>query len=165
MKTRHTILFTQLEAYRNELLAVLEGVTEEMAEIIPPGFRNNIRWNMGHVFLDQFLWIAALTKDMGDVSPAYQNWFGFGTSPSDFTEETPSFEELKQLLETQPKIIKETYGNRLEEEFLPLKWACIRSEQVLIRTIFHEGMHFQAILNIKRVFNHYHSFSQKFFCC
>lgn len=150
MKTRHTILFTQLETYRNELLAVLEGVTEEMAEIIPPGFRNNIRWNMGHVFLDQFLWIAALTKDMGDVSPAYQNWFGFGTSPSDFTEETPSFDELKQLLETQPKIIKETYGNRLEEEFPPTEMGMHSLEQVLIRTIFHEGMHFQAILNIRK---------------
>lgn len=150
MKTRHNILFTQLETYRNELLAVLEGVTEEMAEMIPPGFRNNIRWNMGHVFLDQFLWIAALTKAMGDVPPAYQNWFGFGTSPSDFTEETPSFEELKQLLETQPKIIKETYGNCLEEVFPPTEMGMHTLEQVLIRTIFHEGMHFQAILNIRK---------------
>lgn len=150
MKTRHTILFTQLETYRNELLAVLEGVTEEMAEMIPPGFRNNIRWNMGHVYLDQFFWIAALTKDMGDVPPAYQNWFGFGTSPSEFTEETPSFKELKQLLETQPKTIKETYGNRLEEEFPPTEMGMHTLEQVLIRTIFHEGMHFQAILNIRK---------------
>lgn len=150
MKPRHQVLFTQLESYRSELLTVLEGVTEEIADSIPAGFRNNIRWNMGHVYLDQYLWIAALTKDRSDVPESFQRWFGFGTSPADFTEDTPSFDELKKLLKIQPANINETFGNRLEEEFTPTEMGMHTIEQVLIRTIFHEGMHLQTINNLKK---------------
>lgn len=150
MKKRHDIFFAQLDNYRSDLLAALEGITDEMADKVPAGFRNNIRWNMGHVYVDQYLWIAALTKDMSNIPETFQKWFGFGTSPADFTKETPSFTELKELLKIQPNSIKNTYGNRLEEEFSPTEMGMYTIEQVLIRTIFHEGMHFQAILDIKK---------------
>lgn len=152
MKPRHQVLFTQLESYRNELLTVLEGVTEEMADSIPAGFRNNIRWNMGHVYLDQYLWIAALTKDRNDVPESFHRWFGFGTSPADFTEDTPSFDELIELLKAQPANIKDIFGNRLEEKFTPTEMGMHTIEQVLIRTIFHEGMHLQTIKTLKNAF-------------
>lgn len=151
MKHRHEILFNQLESYRSELLGVLIDVTEEQAEMIPTGFRNNIRWNMGHIYLDQYLWIEALTKEKVNVPKTFHNWFGFGTSPSNFSDETPSFEELKGLLKNQPKIIKEWFGERLEEEFPPTEMGMNTIEQVLIRTIFHEGMHLQTILDIKKL--------------
>lgn len=151
MKYRHEILFNQLESYRSELLEVLKDVTEEKAEIIPTGFRNNIRWNMGHIYLDQFLWIEVLTKEKENVPKTFHDWFGFGTSPSNFTDDTPSYEELKGLLKTQPKLIRERFGERLEEEFPPTEMGMNTIEQVLIRTIFHEGLHLQTILDIKKL--------------
>lgn len=150
MKQRHEVLFNQLEAYRSDILSVLENVTGEEAEVIPKGFNNNIRWNMGHIFLDQYLWIAALTKEKGDVSEQFNSWFGFGTSPGNFNIETPSFEQLKTLLKLQPTNIKEKYSSRLEEIFPPTEMGMQTIEQVLIRTIFHEGMHLQAIVDIKK---------------
>ncbi|MBN6886375.1 DinB family protein [Cytobacillus horneckiae] len=150
MKQRHEVLFNQLEAYRSDILSVLENVTGEEAEVIPKGFNNNIRWNMGHIFLDQYLWIEALTKEKGDVSEQFNSWFGFGTSPGNFNIETPSFEQLKTLLKLQPTNIKEKYGSRLEEIFPPTEMGMQTIEQVLIRTIFHEGMHLQAIVDIKK---------------
>ncbi|WP_062107459.1 DinB family protein [Bacillus niameyensis] len=150
MNQRHEVLFKQLETYRGYILGVLEDVTSEGAEIIPKGFHNNIRWNLGHIYLDQYLWIEAVTKEKSGVSEQLQSWFGFGTSPANFDSETPSFEELKSLLETQTAKIREMYGNRLEEEFPPTEMGMHTIEQVLIRTIFHEGMHLQAILDIKK---------------
>ncbi|WP_433957188.1 DinB family protein [Cytobacillus horneckiae] len=150
MKQRHEVLFNQLETYRSDILSVLENVTGEEAEVIPKGFNNNIRWNMGHIFLDQYLWIEALTKEKGDVSEQFNSWFGFGTSPGNFNIETPSFEQLKTLLKLQPTNIKEKYGSRLEEIFPPTEMGMQTIEQVLIRTIFHEGMHLQAIVDIKK---------------
>lgn len=38
MKKRHEVLFNQLESYRNELLSVVDTVSEEEAERIPAGF-------------------------------------------------------------------------------------------------------------------------------
>ncbi|RSD22546.1 DinB family protein [Mesobacillus subterraneus] len=150
MKKRHEVLFNQLETYRSEILEVANTVSDEDAEKIPAGFNNNIRWNLGHIYLDQYLWIQAVAKEPADVPEKFNSWFGYGTSPADFTEETPSVRVLKELLKTQPARIKETYGERLEEEFAPTEMGMHTIEQVLVRTIFHEGMHLQTILDIKK---------------
>ncbi|MCK6208772.1 DinB family protein [Bacillus infantis] len=150
MNDRHENLFTQLQAYREDILLVLEGITAGQAEIVPDKFRNNIRWNMGHIYLDQYLWIEALTKEKLPVPEAFRTWFGYGSTPADFTEETPSFDELKDLLRQQPTCLRKAYGHRLEEEYPPTEMGMRTIEQVLIRTIFHEGMHLQAIMDIRK---------------
>jgi len=94
MKPRHQILFHQLDSYRSEVLLVLETITEDTANIIPSGFHNNIRWKLGHIYLDQFLWIEALTNEKSKELEPLQSWFGYGTSPPIFNEKTPSFEKL-----------------------------------------------------------------------
>ncbi len=151
MKKRHEVLFNQLKAYRDEILAVLEHVSPEEAEIIPQGFKNNIRWNLGHIYLDQYLWIQSVTKEKANVPEQFMSWFGYGTSPSNFDVNTPTFNELKLILKSQPFEIKNQYGSRLEEEFPPTEMGMHTIEQVLIRTIFHEGMHLQSILDILKM--------------
>lgn len=150
MKKRHEVLFNQLEEYRSYLLGVVEEVTEEEAEIIPSHFNNNIRWNLGHVYLDQFDWINAVTGEKKRPEN-FSSWFGFGTSPQNFTEQTPQLEELKRLLSEQVQVIKDTYGDRLEKEYPATEMGMHTIEQVLTRTIFHEGMHLQTILDIKKL--------------
>lgn len=139
MKKRHEVLFNQLESYRSEILDVVDTVSEEDAEKIPAGFNNNIHWNLGHIYLDQYLWIQAVTRESADVAEEFKSWFGYGTSPASFTEETPTVSELKELLKTQPARIKDSYGARLEEEFAPTEMGMHTIEQVLTRTIFHEA--------------------------
>jgi len=56
-------------------------------------------------------------------------------------------------LTRQPDQVKERYGDRLAEEFPPIDMGMQTIEQVLLRTIFHEGLHFQAILTIHRFLN------------
>lgn len=151
MKKRHEVLFNQLESYRSYILGVVEKVTDEEANIMPRGFNNNIRWNLGHIYLDQYLWIQAVTKEKAPVAEQFNEWFGYGSSPANFTSETPSLEQLRSLLKDQPTKIKEDYCERLEEEFPPTEMGMHTIEQVLTRTIFHEGMHLQTILDIKKL--------------
>lgn len=153
MKKRHEVLFNQLKEYRSEIIGAVISVSAEEAEIIPKGFHNNIRWNLGHIYLDQYLWIQAVTKEKANVPDGFHSWFGYGTSPGNFTEETPTLAELIELLQKQTDDIQEAYGERLEEEFPPTEMGMYTIEQVLIRTIFHEGMHLQAILDIKKCLN------------
>ncbi|BAC13630.1 DinB family protein [Oceanobacillus iheyensis] len=150
MKNEHEVLFNQLKTYRNEILLAVEEVSSIEAEIIPEYFNNNIRWNLGHIFLDQLLWLEALTKESSSTTKAFMEWFGYGTSPDNFTSKTPSFEELKDLLRQQPTEIENCYGHLLKKEFPPIEMGMYTIEQVLIRTIFHEGMHLQAIMDIKK---------------
>ncbi|WP_289139088.1 DinB family protein [uncultured Brevibacillus sp.] len=63
MEKRHEVLFRQLQDYRSETLHAVEGLTEEEVNIVPKGFNNNILWNLGHIYLDQYLWISHITKD------------------------------------------------------------------------------------------------------
>lgn len=151
MEKRHEILFNQLKDYREHVIYLLEDVSEIEAELIPTGFKNNIRWNAGHIYLDQYLWIEHLTKEKTGIPEEYRAWFGYGTSPKDFTNNTPSLKELIKFLKSQPEKIKEMYGHRLEEEFPPTEMGMFTIEQVLIRTIFHEGMHIQTIIDIKKL--------------
>lgn len=144
------VLFQQLCTYREETLSAVEEVSAKQAEIIPEHFNNNIRWNLGHIYLDQFLWIEALTKEVSEEMKPFNRWFGFGTSPKDFTSETPSLEGLLHLLKEQPNVIKKRYKNRLTEEFASIDMGMYTIEQVLVRTIFHEGMHLQAVMDIKK---------------
>jgi uncharacterized damage-inducible protein DinB len=150
MKRRHEVLFEQLRTYRNELLETVEEVSEEKANLVPEGFNNNIRWNLGHVLLDQYLWVQVLTKEEVPIPKVFNDWFGFGTNPSHFTAETPKLPELLELLRRQPNVLLEQHGHRLEQEFSPTEMGMYTLEQVLIRTIFHEGLHLGAIQAIKR---------------
>ncbi|MEK4563303.1 DinB family protein [Alkalihalobacillus sp. FSL R5-0424] len=150
MNSTQSNLLTQLETYRQWLLHSIEGITEEEAEIIPPAFNNNIRWNLGHIYLDQYNWIKALTNESSGVPDSFEQWFGFGTSPASFNADTPTVTELKELLRNQPEHIRKTYGSRLSEVFPATEMGMETIEHVLIRTIFHEGMHFQAILDLKK---------------
>lgn len=150
MNRRHAVLFEQLKTYRGELLNLAHGVTHRDAEIIPEGFNNNIRWNLGHVLVDQYLWIRALTKEEIPIPIIFNEWFGYGSDPSRFTNETPSFSELIPMLQQQPQIIQERYQDRMEEEFPPTEMGMCTVEQVLVRTIFHEGLHIGAIQALKR---------------
>ncbi|WP_099302584.1 DinB family protein [Bacillus sp. Marseille-P3800] len=148
MKERHENLFKQLKNYREDTLNSLKSVSAAEAEIVPSSFNNNIRWNLGHVYLDQYLWIETLIKEKIAYPTVFHNWFGYGTNPSHFSSQTPSYQELKELLKSQPDFILENYQYRLEEVHPPIEMGMQTIEQVLIRTIFHEGIHFQTINSI-----------------
>jgi hypothetical protein len=150
MLERHEILFKQLESFREETLGLLDHITENMADIVPKGFNNNIRWNLGHIYLDQYFWIKAVTKEPITIPEGFNNWFGFGTKPSEWKTEPPSLDVLKELLTKQPQVIREQYGKRLEEEFSPTELGMNTIAQVLVRTIYHEGLHAEAIKSIIR---------------
>lgn len=150
MEKRHVVLFQQLVDYRKELFHAIEGLTEEDVNVVPEGFSNNILWNLGHVYLDQYLWIAYLTKEPTPIPPGFREWFNYGTKPADWSTQPPSLATLRSLLENQPHEIQAAYGERLEEEFPVTDSGMHTIAQVLVRTIFHEGLHLASINTIRR---------------
>lgn len=150
MEKQHTVLFQQLEDYRQETLKAIDGLTDEDANIIPDGFSNNILWNLGHIYLDQYLWIAHLTKETPPLPPGFKEWFNFGTKPADRKTPPPNLETLVSLLQEQPQKIQAAYKDRLDEEFPATESGMHTIAQVLVRTIFHEGMHLASLNTIRR---------------
>ncbi|MGG1659276.1 DinB family protein [Brevibacillus sp. NRS-1366] len=150
MEKRHIVLLQQLQDYRGETLHAIEGLNEASANIVPAGFNNNIRWHLGHIYLDQYLWITHLTKETTPIPAGFKEWFAYGTKPADWQAPPPSLTTLRQLLAEQPQQIRTMYGERLEEEFPATESGMCTIAQVLVRTIFHEGLHLANITDIRR---------------
>ncbi|GIO10111.1 hypothetical protein J31TS6_61390 [Brevibacillus reuszeri] len=157
MEKRHKVLFQQLQDYRSETLHAVEGLTEEEVNIVPKGFNNNILWNLGHIYLDQYLWISHITKEEISLPSGFHEWFAYGTRPADWQAPPPTLTTIHQLLAAQPEQIRALYSERLEEQFPATESGMYTISQVLVRTIFHEGLHLAAITAIRRFLRDNHN--------
>jgi DinB superfamily len=144
-------LFNQLAFVRNQTLNLLEGVTEEMADRVPEGFRNTIRWNLGHIYVvvERFAFqYLGLPQHLPD---GFKEQFEYGTSPLNaHTFRVPTLSELEDLLKAQQVRIQETLADRLEVKIIPpyTTSAGMKLEtpkQFLTFNLYHEGMHLSVI--------------------
>ncbi|MFY4776945.1 DinB family protein [Metabacillus sp. RGM 3146] len=151
-------LFKQLAFVREQTLKMTEGVTEELADQIPDGFRNSIRWNLGHIYVvferHAFQYIGLPLH----VPEGFKEQFEYGTSPLEKPAgvTVPSLEELKTLLGEQHGRIKEALAHRLEEKIDPPYTTSAgmkleTAEQFLTFQLYHEGMHLTAIRIYKKL--------------
>ena len=81
--------------------------------------------------------------------------FNMGSSPTDWTTEPPSLEQLRTYLEEQPDRIIKTFSGRLSEVgekpfTLGPDTTFTRLDEVLLFSIWHEGLHQGAINSMKR---------------
>lgn len=145
-------LFNQLAFVRGQTLKMMEGITEETADRIPKGFRNTIRWQLGHIYVIAER-LAFLQSGLPLHLPeGFQEQFGNGSSPLNVPDsvQVPSLPELKILLGDQPNRIRDGLGNRLEckvpTPFTTKSGLTMETpEQLLSFNLYHEGMHFSVI--------------------
>ncbi|MBM7585141.1 putative damage-inducible protein DinB [Bacillus pakistanensis] len=149
------MLFQQMEFIRARTIAALDATTEEMADVIPNGFRNSIRWNLGHIYLAQENLLHHFIKEEPILPKHFLELFHFNTDPTIWEHSPPSLTELKGLLEEQPNRVKEKFTGRLDEVGkepfrLTEKVQFTTLGEVLSFTNWHEGLHQGAITTIKR---------------
>jgi hypothetical protein len=145
-------LFNQLAFVRGQTLKLMEGVTEEIADQIPEGFRNTIRWNLGHIYvvLERFAF-----QYMGlpqQLPVGFKEQFEYGTSPANKPDSipAPTLQELEILLKEQGERIRKVLGHRLLEMIVPPYTTSTgvtleTPEQFLSFNLYHEGMHVSVI--------------------
>lgn len=152
-------LFEQLAIVRRGTLKVASGVMEELADRIPDGFRNSIRWNLGHVYvvLERFAFqYIGLPLHLPD---GFKERYEYGTSPltCEVSAPAPTMAELEKLLGEQAGRIQEALRDRLQEKVTPYTTsigAKLESpEQFLSLALFHEGLHLSVIKIYKSMLN------------
>ncbi|NMH70690.1 DinB family protein [Bacillus sp. RO3] len=156
---REHMVFQQMEFIRLRTLAALDATTEQQADDMPSGFRNSIRWNLGHILLSQenILFSFAGENVRKSLPPEYGELFGFNTSPETWNGLTPpSLKELREKLEEQPRRVKEVFSGRLDEVgekpfVLGEHTSFTTLGEVLSFANWHEGLHQGTITSIKRV--------------
>lgn len=87
--------------HEQQIIELIEPITEDEAITLINGLPNNIYWMVGHVLVENELRLSSESID--PQIEALTKYFKSGTSPEDFDETMPSFETLKTLLKTQTK--------------------------------------------------------------
>ncbi|QHE54016.1 DinB family protein [Pontibacillus sp. HMF3514] len=149
------MIFQQMHFIRNRTVAALDATTEEMADIMPEGFNNSIRWNLGHIFVAQERLIHGFVQEEPQLPPHYVEWFNANTSPETWDKDAPTLSELREHLVQQPKRLEDKFKGRLSEKGpQPFKLG----EDTVFTTLaevvsfanWHEGLHQGTITSLKR---------------
>ncbi|MDF2963068.1 MAG: DinB family protein [Paenibacillus sp.] len=143
-------LFLQMDLIRERTLQQIESVTEETADIIPPGHRNTLRWNLGHILtVHENLCFKQIGAPFS-LPETYPALFGNGTKPSDWQIAPPSLETLTLELKQQPLRIKQALSGRLDER-LPQPFKGIETLRGVIGfSLYHEGVHTGIIMSLRK---------------
>lgn len=145
-------LFKQTAFVRGQTLKLMEGVTEEIADRIPEGFRNNIRWNLGHIYVVLERLAFQYIGLPQHLPEGFKEHFEYGTSPlnNPVSIRVPTLKELEALLKNQQERIHEALAHRLQEKVNPpyttsAGMTLETPEQFLSFSLYHEGMHLSVI--------------------
>lgn len=98
---RKDTLVHQFNTARNMVLGLLGKTDEHLMHTIPNGFPNSLHWQFGHVATMGEMLSVTIFKHDNEVHARFNKYFGYGTSPSDFDDDTPTIDDIKQLLEKQ----------------------------------------------------------------
>ena len=92
-------LFDTFSRVRNQNIELIDSIPLDKLEVIPKGFRNNVLWNAGHLVTVQASLLYTRVGRPSPVDTKYVRYFAKGSSPEDFDNGLPPFDEVRQLLE------------------------------------------------------------------
>lgn len=146
-------IFKQVEMVRESTLKEMEGISEEQADQIPEGFRNNIRWNLAHIYVTQNILLSDFGGKNIETPSKDLEMFAPGTKPADWEGEAPTLEEIKQQLKDQPDKLKEALSGQMDDEAKEAFMSLPTVGEILNFTLYHEGAHVGIIKAIKKIQN------------
>lgn len=148
-------IFKNMENVRGLTMKVFERIPEEVMDVVPGGFNNSIRWNLGHIayIQDRHVYIAA--EEPIGLPDSFEQYFKPGTKPADWIGAPPTLSEIKEALATQPARIKQSREGQLHEA-LPKPYTNLlgvtfyTKGELLLFNFYHEALHAEAIKHIYR---------------
>ena len=133
---------------RASIVQTLEGVSPEAFDIVPEGFNNNIRWQLGHILVTAELF---LFKGQEKLPASYRELFGPGSKPANWPDDVPSaatlLDQLNEQLASIQKVDVTTFDTKLEKPFIGNKTV----GELASMGASHEAMHVGQIQALKRI--------------
>lgn len=148
-------IFNHMETIRDLTLKLFDDIPEEVMDLVPEGFNNSIRWNLGHIAFVQDRHVNQSVGEPLRLSEDFEQFFKPGTKPADWVGEPPSLREIKEALASQPAQIRQSREGQLDEA-LPKPYTNLMGitfyskGELLLFNFYHEAMHREAIRYIYR---------------
>lgn len=137
----------QFARTREGIVKTLEGVSPEMANVIPDGFNNHIHWQVGHI-----LYAGELYLFPGkELLPAeYATFFNTGSKPREWTEGVPSLETLLAEFKEQHVRIHDIHDEAFVDKLTKPLMGMETFGEIAAMIADHEAMHLGQIQSLKR---------------
>lgn len=143
-------LFEQMKMWRNWTVEFLRTIPEEIADQIPHGHNNSIRWNTGHILVGWDNTMFSAVDKERQMPLSYHLMFPRGSKPENWTEQPPSMDMLIKQLEEQPIHIEQACKEHLDD---PLKVSFLGMRKLGDMFVFHmnhESLHMGIIKSMKQ---------------
>lgn len=137
---------------RSLIARAVDGLSEDTFFTIPPGFDNNIAWNLGHIIVTQQSLLYRLSGLPMYVSREQVALFRTGTSPADWSQPPDLGELLDQLVRFPQNLVEDVQAGKFQtyQPYTTSTGVTLNSfEDAVAFNCFHEGLHSGAILSLK----------------
>ncbi|MCW4469301.1 DinB family protein [Flavobacterium sp. MFBS3-15] len=125
----------------------------EQLNRIPPGFSNNLIWNIGHIIVSQQLLVYGGAGEQLHVSDELVSKYMRGTKP-EYDLSQKEADEIRALLFTPVERTEQDYYNKLFKTFTErttqLGFTLSSVEDAISFNNYHEGIHLGIMMSIRK---------------
>ena len=139
---------------RKNILLTINNLNEDIINVIPKGFNNNIAWNIGHILVTHQLLVYGLSGVEMKVPDNWVEKYRKGSRPG----ERISYEEFQQIKEIFTSTIdwaETDYNAGKFSKFKAYKtsygFPLDRVEDVLRFVYAHDALHWGVIISILKL--------------
>ncbi len=137
---------------RSLIARAVADLPEDAFFAIPPGFDNNIAWNLGHIIVTQQALLYRLSGLPLYVSREQVAMFRTGTFPADWSVKPDIASLLVQLADHPHQLVEDFQAGKFQtyQPYTTSTGVTLNSfEEAVAFNGFHEGLHLGAILSLK----------------
>jgi len=143
-----------LKCIRATIIQEIQDLSVDQLNTVPPGFNNNIVWNMGHLVASDQRMFYLRTGQTPIVSADFIAKYQKGTRPDEYIENTEASEIKKLLLHSIEKFeldLKKNMFTSYEQWTTSYGNTISTIEDAILFLPFHEGMHLGCIKALKKL--------------
>ena len=150
-------LFCTALAYRQMLVNSIDKMDDEILDIIPEGFNNNIRWNLAHLVVTPgILTYRLMGREIPFISEEFVNSAKKGSNPDSFSlNEDFGKKHLCELVIETVKRAQRDYDELSKLSFKPYEtstgYVIDNLSSALAFSNIHDGLHIGHIRMLARL--------------
>lgn len=150
----------EFQSLRSQTILIHECIANwvearvEIADVVPSGWKNNLRWHVGHLVLVPRMLTDRLAGKDDSAWMEYNQWFGRDTSPLGWKDvHVPSIETLCEQLRFDVIDVLDHYESNwtltFEKPFATQTGVVLGSVADALRfSLFHNGVHLGMMMRL-----------------
>ena len=130
---------------RDQIIKLMEGLSVEQINAVPPGFNNNLIWNVAHVVATQQSYLYGKAGLEPTIDPNFVADYKGGTFPKDHVGQAEIYQVKELALSTVDSLARDiqkgVFAHFPTTTITPRAINLTNIDDALEFILFHEGLH------------------------